>query len=96
MKKEAENESLDAKRVDNEVNSKEINASEPYDFLKIALDEKLDELQILKQSVDQQKDVSGKYYKQLLELKAEFDNYRKRVEREKRDNYNFGKEEVLL
>ncbi len=36
------------------------------------------------------------YYDQLLRLKAEFENYRKRVEREKSDLIKWGKAELLL
>ena len=36
------------------------------------------------------------YYDQLLRLKAEFENYRKRVDREKPELYRLGKANVLL
>lgn len=36
------------------------------------------------------------YYDQLLRLKAEFENYRKRVDREKPEFYRLGKAELLL
>ena len=36
------------------------------------------------------------YYEQLLRLKAEFENYRKRVDREKPEFYKSGKAEMLL
>jgi molecular chaperone GrpE len=36
------------------------------------------------------------YYDQLVRLKAEFENYRKRSEKEKADARRWGKEEVLL
>ena len=36
------------------------------------------------------------YYDQLLRLKAEFDNYRRRVEREKIEARRWGKEEIVL
>lgn len=36
------------------------------------------------------------YFDQLLRLKAEFENYRKRVEREKVDARRWGKEEIVL
>lgn len=36
------------------------------------------------------------YYDQLVRLKAEFENYRKRVEKEKENHRLWGKEEVLL
>ncbi|MBI5630054.1 MAG: nucleotide exchange factor GrpE [Elusimicrobia bacterium] len=36
------------------------------------------------------------YYDQLIRLKAEFENYRKRVDREKPEFYRLGRAEVLL
>jgi len=36
------------------------------------------------------------YFKQLLSLKAEFENYRKRVDREKPEIYKMGRAEILL
>jgi molecular chaperone GrpE len=36
------------------------------------------------------------YYEQLLRLKADFENYRKRVERERPEFVKFGKAEILL
>lgn len=36
------------------------------------------------------------YYDQLLRLKAEFENYRRRVEREKAEARRWGKEEIVL
>ena len=59
-------------------------------------DEKLSELAILQQSLDEQKARSAGYYDQLLRLKAEFENYRKRVEKEKIESRQWGKQEVLL
>lgn len=45
----------------------------------------------------EEKDRSSKeYYDQLLRLKAEFENYRKRVEREKENHRLWGKEEILM
>ncbi|HBU68888.1 MAG TPA: nucleotide exchange factor GrpE [Elusimicrobia bacterium] len=61
-----------------------------------ARDEKLSELEILNQSLEQKRRQSDDYYDQLLRLKAEFDNYRKRSEVEKRNHKLWGKEEILL
>jgi molecular chaperone GrpE len=61
-----------------------------------AREEKLTELDILKQSLEDKNRKAGDYYDQLLRLQAEFDNYRKRVEKEKRDHLIWGKEKVLL
>src|SRR4051812_37963089 len=60
------------------------------------LEEKLSELEVLRQSLEESKQKAAEYYDQLLRLKAEFDNYRKRVEKEKAENRTWGKEEVLL
>ena len=59
------------------------------------LDEKLSELAILQQSVEEQKAKAVDYYDQLLRLTAEFDNYRKRVEKEKVEARAWGKQDVL-
>jgi molecular chaperone GrpE len=60
------------------------------------LDEKLSELAILQQSLEEQKAKGADFYDQLLRLKAEFENYRKRVEREKMDARVWGKQEVIM
>ena len=76
--------------------------SEPMDPLSVpdaeqaAVDIKTSELEILRQSLEEVKLKAGDYYDQLLRLKAEFDNYRKRMEREKADARRWGKEEIVL
>jgi molecular chaperone GrpE len=66
------------------------------DCEEIAREEKLSELEILKQSFDDKKKEAGEYYDQLLRLKADFENYRRRAEREKKDYLDWGKEKILL
>lgn len=61
-----------------------------------AREEKLSELDILKQSLEEKKSLAEDYYDQLLRLQAEFDNYRKRVDKEKKEHLNWGKEKILL
>lgn len=61
-----------------------------------AREEKVSELEILKQSLEDKKKLAGEYYDQLLRLKAEFENYRRRSEREKQNHLTWGKEEILL
>jgi len=61
-----------------------------------ARDEKLSELEILKQSFDEKKKQAEEYYDQLLRLKADFENYRRRSEKEKKDYLDWGKEKILL
>ena len=60
------------------------------------LDEKLSELSILQQSVQDEKLKAADYYDQLLRLKAEFENYRKRVEKEKSEARTWGKQDVIM
>src|SRR5438067_396942 len=60
------------------------------------LEEKLSELAILQEAVAENKQKAAEYYDQLLRLKAEFDNYRKRVEKEKSEARLWGKQDVLM
>lgn len=46
--------------------------------------------------LETQKKKAQEYYDQLLRLQADFENYRKRVEREKPGLVNYGKAEILL
>jgi molecular chaperone GrpE len=62
----------------------------------LAAEEKVSELSILKQSVDDARAQAAAYYDQLLRLKAEFENFRKRAEKEKQDHRRWGKEEVVI
>lgn len=61
-----------------------------------AREEKLSELEILRQSVEEKKKLADDYYDQLLRLKAEFENFRRRTEREKQNHVMWGKEDILL
>ncbi|MDR0956906.1 MAG: nucleotide exchange factor GrpE [Endomicrobium sp.] len=58
--------------------------------------EKISELEILKQTVEEQKNLAQDYYNQLLRLKADFENYRRRSEKEKKDYLEWGKEKILV
>jgi molecular chaperone GrpE len=60
------------------------------------LEEKLSELEILRQALEEAKNKSAEYYDQLLRLKAEFENFRKRMEKEKVDSRRWAKQEVLM
>ncbi|MDD5491590.1 MAG: nucleotide exchange factor GrpE [bacterium] len=62
----------------------------------LALEQKLNEQALLQESLSEQKKKATEYYDQLLRLKAEFENYRRRVEKEKLDLVKFGQEDVLL
>lgn len=66
------------------------------DVSELAAEEKTSELAILKESLDEARKQSADYYDQLLRLKAEFENFRKRAERDKTDARRWGKEEMLL
>jgi molecular chaperone GrpE len=60
------------------------------------LEEKLSEQAILQQALEETRHKASDYYDQLLRLRAEFDNFRKRSEREKADARMYGKQEVLM
>ncbi|MFB0526570.1 MAG: nucleotide exchange factor GrpE [bacterium] len=60
------------------------------------LENKLSELEILRQSFEEKKKLADSYYDQLLRLKAEFDNYRKRMEKEREELVEFGKQELMV
>ena len=60
------------------------------------LEEKLAEQDIMKQALGAAKAKSDEYYDQLLRLRAEFDNYRKRSEKEKADARQWGKQDVVM
>jgi len=60
------------------------------------LENKLSELEILRQSFEEKKKLADSYYDQLLRLKAEFDNYRKRIEKEREELVAFGKQELVV
>lgn len=74
-------------------NDKENEAGETIDA---AREDKISEMEILKQSLEEKKQAAEDYYNQLLRLRAEFDNFRRRTEREKQNHLIWGKEEVLL
>jgi molecular chaperone GrpE len=84
-----ENEKQGVKKIANE--------DEPQScYYNEARDEKIFELEILKQSVEEKKKQAQDFYDQLLRLKADFENYRKRSEKEKKDYLEWGKEKILL
>jgi molecular chaperone GrpE len=60
------------------------------------VEEKISELTILQQAVEEAKVKAADYYDQLLRLKAEFENFRRRTEREKSDARQWGKQDVLI
>jgi molecular chaperone GrpE len=57
---------------------------------------KIAELEILRQSFDDKNKQAQDYYDQILRLKAEFENYRRRADKEKRDFLQWGKEKILI
>ena len=66
------------------------------DYCEDAREEKLTELDILKQSLDEKRKQAEEYYDQILRLKADFENFRKRAERDKHNHMLWGKEDILL
>ena len=56
--------------------------SEEFMVQEPAIMEKLNELEVLRQSVEEKRTQAEEYCDQLLRLRAEFDNYRKRVQRD--------------
>ncbi|MDR1523012.1 MAG: nucleotide exchange factor GrpE [Endomicrobium sp.] len=82
--------------MDNE-KQEELNDTKSQEFdYNQARDEKILELEILKQSVQTQKELEQNYYDQLIRLKADFENYRRRSEKEKKDYLDWGKEKILI
>jgi molecular chaperone GrpE len=68
----------------------------PIDEVSPELTEQTAELELLKQSAEGAQKKAAEYYDQLLRLRAEFDNYRKRVEKEKVDARQWGKQDVIM
>jgi len=62
----------------------------------IARDVKLSELEILQQSFEEKKKEAETLYDQLVRLQADFANYRRRAEEEKKQYLQWGKEKILL
>lgn len=60
------------------------------------LDEKLSELEIMRQSLEEKNKKTDEYHEQLLRLRADFDNYRKRVEKEKVEFAKYNSEGLIL
>jgi molecular chaperone GrpE len=60
-----------------------------------ARNDKVAELDILRQSLEEKKKLAEEYYDQLIRMKAEFDNYRRRTEKERTTHIAWGKEEIL-
>jgi molecular chaperone GrpE len=54
------------------------------------------DLDALRQAVEESKKKAAEYFDQLLRLRAEFENFRKRADREKSDARAWGKQEVLM
>ena len=60
------------------------------------LEEKLNQLEILRQSLEEKKKLARENHNKFLRLAADFDNYRKRTEKEKRELIEFAEENLLL
>ncbi|PKM99801.1 MAG: nucleotide exchange factor GrpE [Elusimicrobia bacterium HGW-Elusimicrobia-2] len=57
--------------------------------------EKIEDLKLLSLSLKQEKEKAENYYSQLISLKAEFDNYRKRLEKESAQMASYGKKSAI-
>jgi len=68
----------------------------PIDEVSAEENEITAELAQLKQAEQEAQKKSADYYDQLLRLRAEFDNYRKRVEKEKVEARQWGKQDVIM
>src|SRR5664279_4361850 len=68
----------------------------PIDEVSPEDDAKSAEVALLRESLEEAQIKSADYYDQLLRLKAEFDNYRKRVEKEKVEARQWGKQDVIV
>jgi len=79
-----------------ETKKSSINIDNEADLEKIEADEKIDELEILRQSFEGKKVEAENYYDQLLRLRADFDNYRKRVEKEFKEVSKYGKSDIIV
>lgn len=67
----------------------------PEDVARAAAEDKTAELAILKESLDKARAESAGFYDQLVRLKADFENFRKRAERDKAEARRWGREEVV-
>ncbi len=76
--------------------SEEKEAIQQNDLIEPELEEKLSELEILRQSLDEKKKKADEYLNQVLRLQADFDNYRKRVEKEKTEFIKFSNEKIII
>jgi molecular chaperone GrpE len=65
------------------------------DLAQTAAEQKTSELAILKQSLDEAKAQAADHYDQLLRLKADFENFRKRADRDRAEARRWGKEEIV-
>lgn len=66
------------------------------DVISLAREEKIAEQKIYKESLDEKSKQIAQYHDQLLRLKADYENYRKRAEREKAEYLSWGKQDILI
>ncbi|MDR0890672.1 MAG: nucleotide exchange factor GrpE [Endomicrobium sp.] len=85
---------ISTEQSDNNKNKCKKTSSYHYD--KEDRNEKIAELTILKQSLDDKNKQLDVYYDQLIHLKADFENYRKRAEKDKVNYLNIGKENIII
>lgn len=73
-----------------------MNQDAEWELTQVAAQEKISELEVLRQSLEEAKAKSAEHYDQWLRLKAEFENFRKRSERERLEIYRRAKEDMVL
>lgn len=84
------------------MNKKEQDNNKVEEIINLAREEKLSEEEIIKEAIQEKikqinelQEKNKELNKQLLYLRAEFDNYRKRVEKEKQQKFILGKVSVI-
>ena len=66
------------------------------DVAETAREQKISELEILRQSLEDKKKEAADFYDQLLRLKADFENFRRRADKEKKAYLDWGREKILV
>ncbi len=82
----------------NHETAREANAQtfEPKEFNITDIQEAVEHLQALQAESEENKAKADEYYNHLQRLKAEFDNYRKRTQKEKEDAAKYASESIII
>lgn len=86
------------KGVDTQVDTQEDNSAikNEQENTECAMEDPVDHLQHLRDEIEEQKVKTEEYYIQLQRLMAEFDNFRKRTQKEKEETAKYASERVIL